>query len=440
MSSSLDGIESAFVALAAGRPVLVVDAGDRENEGDIVLAAQFATPEWVGWSIRHSSGVLCVSMLDEQADHLALAPMVTRNQDPRRTAYTVSVDARTGVSTGISASDRARTIGLLADATTTADDLVRPGHVFPLRARAGGVLERPGHTEAGVDLCRIAGLAPVAMIVEVVGDDGEPLRLDGLRALADATGIPLVSIADLIEWRRRHDIAAGSPPRTVATTRVRRVAVAALPTRFGEMWASAYRDTLTGDEHLAVTTRRPDGGWPAGSAPLVRVHSECLTGDTLGSLRCDCGPQLDASLSAIAASPGGGALVYLRGHEGRGIGLAAKIAAYQLQDQGLDTVDANTAQGLPADARDYVSAAAILVDLGLTQIRLLTNNPTKVDALVRHGVSVTARVPVVTGVQRHNIDYLITKRDRMGHLLPDTFGWFPNGATDEPGARLATPA
>jgi len=424
-TGTLDTIEAALAAMRGGRPVLVVDADDRENEGDVILPAQHATAGWVGWTIRHTSGVLCVPMNDDRADLLQLPAMVARNQDPRQTAYTVSVDARLGIGTGISATDRSRTLRVLADPTAVPGDFVRPGHVFPLRARPGGVLERPGHTEAAVDLCRAARLVPVAVIAEVVGDDGEPLRLPSLRRLADTVGIPLVSIADLIAWRLRHDEA----PVTAAPSRVQRVASAALPTGHGELIALAYRDRITGEDQLAVVTAMP--GRPtspmrraARDVPLVRVHSECMTGDTLGSLRCDCGPQLDASLAAISADPAGGALVYLRGQEGRGIGLAAKIAAYALQDNGLDTVDANTAQGLPADAREYGAAAAILADLGMRRIRLLTNNPDKVSALSAAGIEVVRRIPVIAGVHPTSADYLRTKRDRMGHLLPQSIEFY----------------
>jgi 3,4-dihydroxy 2-butanone 4-phosphate synthase/GTP cyclohydrolase II len=407
---ALDDVPSALSALRNGLPVIVVDDDDRENEGDIILAATSATPEWIGWMVRHSSGVLCAPMPDELADKLALPPMVAQNQDPRRTAYTVSVDARLGVTTGISAADRAVTVRLLADAETVAGDLVRPGHIFPLRAKPGGVLERAGHTEAAVDLCRLAGLPPVGVISEVVEDAGPVMRLPGLRALADAHHLPLISVADLADFRRRNP--AGWPVLDQPTepARVERVTESRLPTRHGEFRAIAYRDLLTGHEHVALLA-----GAPAATRALVRVHSECLTGDAFGSSRCDCGPQLDAALDAIKIS--GGAVIYLRGHEGRGIGLLAKLTAYQLQDAGLDTVAANTAQGLPVDAREYGAAAAILQDLGMDEVRLLTNNPAKLAGLAEHGVIAAERVPLEVGQTPDNHGYLTTKRDLMGHQL-----------------------
>lgn len=407
----LDDVPTALAALRSGRPVIVVDDVDRENEGDIILAAAHASEEWVGWTVRHSSGVLCVPMPAQLADRLDLPPMVARNEDARRTAYTVSVDARLGVSTGISAADRALTVRLLADPKTQAGDLVRPGHIFPLRARPGGVLERAGHTEAAVDLCRLAGLPPVGLIAEVVQDAGPVMRLPGLRALADANGLPLISVADLADFRRRSPNGRPGPAESSSPpARVSRVTESLLPTRHGDFRAIAYHDLLTGHEHVALLA-----GSPNARGALVRVHSECLTGDAFGSSRCDCGPQLDTALDAIAAD--GGAVVYLRGHEGRGIGLLAKLTAYQLQDAGLDTVAANTAQGLPVDAREYGAAAAILADLGLDEIRLLTNNPAKVTGLSEHGVTVAERVPLQVGQNPHNRGYLAAKRDLMGHQL-----------------------
>ena len=356
--------------------------------------------------MRHGSGLLCAPMPQAWADRLHLPPMVTDNQDPRRTAYTVSVDAATGVGTGISAADRARTVRLLADPDSGPQDLIRPGHVFPLRARPGGVLERAGHTEAAVDLCRLAGLAPVGLITEVVEDDGTLMRLPALRALADAHGLTLIAIEDLIAYRRRRG-------EERAEHRVEKVAATRLPTRFGTFEAYGYRDRHTAAEHVAlVAPAPPSGTW---RAPLVRVHSECLTGDALGSLRCDCGPQLETSLRRVGEE--GGAVVYLGGHEGRGIGLLAKLAAYQLQDGGLDTVAANVSQGLPVDAREYGAASAILLDLGLTRIRLLTNNPVKVSALTERGIEVVERVALVVGASEHNGAYLRAKRDLLGHQL-----------------------
>ena len=405
-------VPDAVEALRAGRPVLVLDDQDRENEGDVVLAASTASQEWVAWTVRHTSGFLCAPMPDGIADRLELPPMVARNQDPRGTAYTVSVDARLGVGTGISAADRARTARVLADPTTGPDDLLRPGHVLPLRARPGGVRERAGHTEAAVDLCTAAGLPPVGLIAELVLDDGRMMRRDDVLSLGGRENLPVLTIADLAAHLEREDERNATPPvfPHSGVPRVTRAATAMLPTRHGPLQVTGYRDSRTGAEHLALTRV-----WPAGTAPLVRVHSECLTGDSLGSLRCDCGPQLDAALDRICGE--GGALVYLGGHEGRGIGLLAKLRAYALQDQGLDTVEANLFQDLPVDAREYGAAAAVLADLGITSARLLTNNPDKVNGLEAHGISVCAQVPLLVKVGPHNGRYLRTKRDRLGHRL-----------------------
>jgi 3,4-dihydroxy 2-butanone 4-phosphate synthase / GTP cyclohydrolase II len=412
----LDDVAVAVQALRRGVPVLVVDDPDRENEGDVVMAAAHATPGWVAWTVRQTSGVLCAPMPATYADRLGLPPMVVDNQDPRRTAYTVSVDARHGIGTGIGAADRARTLRLLAEEGTGPDDLVRPGHVFPLRARPGGVLERAGHTEAAVDLCRLAGLPPVGVIAEVIADSGEPMRLPGLRGLAGSAGLPLISISDLAQHlaeRLRGETADGEP--TLATTSiapapVARLAETTIPTRHGRLRALGYRDRRTGQECVALVA-----GEPPRRGALVRVHSECLTGDALGSLRCDCGPQLDAALALVCAQDG--VVVYVRGHEGRGIGLMPKLAAYALQDTGLDTVTANTAQGLPVDARDYAAAAAVLADLGLDDLRLLTNNPAKVAGLTRHGIRVRERVALQAGHGPDNHAYLRAKRDLLGHLV-----------------------
>ncbi|MFI2487602.1 GTP cyclohydrolase II [Promicromonospora kroppenstedtii] len=418
----------ALAELATGRPVLVADDAGRENEVDVVLAAGVATQQWVAWTVRHSSGYLCAPMPAHRADALELPLMVERTEDPLRTAYTVSVDA-VGVSTGISAADRALTLRVLGDPTSVAGDLIRPGHVLPLRARPGGVLERPGHTEAAVDLVRLAGervaaagaagaaaLGEVGAIAELVRDDGDVMRLAEAHDLAALHGLVLLTVADLVAWRRAHDPApAGSGPKDDTTSaagpasRVERVAQAALPTRHGDFRVVAYRDLVSGAEHLALTPVGREGG------SLVRVHSECLTGDGLGSLRCDCGPQLEASLRAVAAE--GGAVVYLRGHEGRGIGLAAKIQAYTLQDAGRDTVEANVELGLPVDAREYGAASAILADLGVAGVTLLTNNPDKVTGLRAAGTDVVGRRGLVVGHGVHNHRYLETKRLVMGHRL-----------------------
>jgi 3,4-dihydroxy 2-butanone 4-phosphate synthase/GTP cyclohydrolase II len=412
--SALADVPAALAALRAGRPVLVVDDEHRENEGDVVLAAEHASAEWVAWTVRHTSGLLCAPMPGELADRLRLPAMVRDNEDPRGTAYTVSVDARTGVTTGISAADRARTLRLLADPATTPDDLVRPGHVLPLRARPGGVLERAGHTEASVDLCRLAGLAPVAVIAELVHDDGTMMRLPDVLALGGEHGLVTISIADLALWRVLHpDVADTADVVAPGPARVQRVASTSLPTRHGTFTAHGYRDLLTGAEHLALVSGRP-----ASADAVVRLHSECLTGDVLGSLRCDCGAQLDAALEQVAER--GGVVLYLRGHEGRGVWLLAKLEAYALQDIARDTVDANLELGLPADAREYGAAAAMLLDLGLGHVRLLTNNPAKVEGLTTHGVDVSDRSPLRVGESVFNARYLATKRDRMGHDLPVT--------------------
>lgn len=409
--SGLASIPEALAELRLGRPVLVVDDDQRENEGDVVLAAEHATADWVAWTVRHTSGVLCAPMGDARADALQLPPMVADNEDPRRTAYTVSVDARHGVSTGISAADRAHTLRLLADPSTAPAELVRPGHVFPLRAKAGGVLERPGHTEAAVDLCRLAGLTPVGLIAEVVHDDGTMMRLSELLPWGRQQGLVTISIADLAAWRLEHEPGALTQVVPPAPARVRRVATTTLPTAHGTFTAHGYRDLLSGAEHVALVA-----GDPAAPDAVVRLHSECLTGDVLGSQRCDCGAQLDSALQQVGAH--GGVVVYLRGHEGRGVGLVAKLEAYALQDFGRDTVDANLELGLPADAREYGAGAAILRDLGLDQVRLLTNNPAKVDGLTALGIDVRWRVPLRVGESTHNAGYLATKRDRMGHHLP----------------------
>jgi 3,4-dihydroxy 2-butanone 4-phosphate synthase/GTP cyclohydrolase II len=378
--------------------VLVTDDEDRENEGDVILAAETLTPEWMAWTIRHSSGYICAPMPDEVADRLSLPLMVPDNRDPLRTAYTVTVDAAEGTTTGISAADRAHTVRTLADPAATADSLIRPGHVVPLRAKAGGVLQRPGHTEATVDLCRLAGLAPVGAIGELVNDDGTMMRLPEVLALGAEHDLPVITIEQLAAWRQRHD-------------RVERLAQTVLPTEHGTFTVIGFRDVITGDEHLALVSPR---GF-SGTAPLVRLHSECLTGDVLGSQRCDCGPQLQRSLERVAAE--GGVVVYLRGHEGRGVGLLAKLQAYALQDAGLDTVDAQVELGLPIDAREYAAGAAILVELGIESVRLLTNNPMKVNAMREHGIRVAAVERISIAPLATNEAYLRTKRDRMGHDL-----------------------
>ncbi|MEO9246261.1 3,4-dihydroxy-2-butanone-4-phosphate synthase [Citricoccus nitrophenolicus] len=412
----LDPIEEAIAAIAAGRAVVVVDDEDRENEGDIVFAADAATPETVALTVRYTSGVLCAPMPAAVASRLDLPPMTARNEDPKGTAYTVSCDAVAGTTTGISAADRATTLKVLADPSATADLISRPGHVFPLVAAAGGVAERRGHTEAAVDLCRLAGRAPVGAIAELVHDDGTMMRLPALRDFADRHGMPLVSIEDLVAHLGPSvDAEPVALPDTSTPT-------VELPTRYGTFRVSVHPDPETGAEHVvlqAPTGRRDPAGPAAASrastAPLVRLHSECLTGDVFGSERCDCGAQLDHALHQAMAE--GGTVIYLRGHEGRGIGLANKILAYALQDSGMDTVAANEHLGLPADARSYRSAATILQRLGLDRIRLVTNNPDKADQLERAGIIVTEVIPSPAPVTEHNRRYLTTKRDRMAHRL-----------------------
>ncbi len=408
----LGSVEEALDELRRGRPVLVADSPDRENEADVVLAAQSATTEWVAWTIRHSSGYLCAPMPSARADALELPLMVPSSQDPRRTAYTVTVDAADGVTTGISAADRALTLRVLADPAAGPQSVIRPGHVLPLRAVPGGVLHRGGHTEAAVDLCRLAGLEPVAGIAELVHDDGTMMRLDDAARLAQDEGLVLLTISDLVAWRREHDPVAADEQTVEPRARVHPTGTALLPTRHGVFRVHGYRDLRTGAGHVAlvpVAVARPT------QVPVVRVHSECLTGDAFGSLRCDCGPQLDASLAQVARD--GGAVVYLRGHEGRGIGLLAKIDAYALQDAGRDTVEANLDLGLPADRREYGAGAAILADLGLATVRLLTNNPAKVTGLAAHGLVVDEVVPLEVGRTVENAAYLRTKAVAMGHLL-----------------------
>lgn len=403
----MNTIDEALDALRQGRPVLVLDDDDRENEGDVVLAAATLTDQWTAWAIRHSSGYLCAPLPEEWADRLGLEPMVRDNQDPKRTAYTVTVDARVGTSTGISAHDRATTARLLADPDTVPDDLIRPGHLVPLRARDGGVLVRRGHTEAAVDLCRLAGLAPVGVIGELVHDDGTMMRTPAVEELGREHHLPVVTIEELARWRALHD-------------RVVEVARTVVPTAACRFETIGFRDLVTGAEHLAMVSPLGVGGHGQGADgadSLVRVHSECLTGDALGSTRCDCGPQLRAAQELLAHQPG--VLVYLRGHEGRGVGLLDKLRAYAEQDAGADTVDAQTRLGLPVDAREYGAAAAILTRLGVGAVTLLTNNPDKADALREAGLEVAGTRPVVTGVGPDNVVYLATKRDRMGHTLPE---------------------
>ncbi|THG30878.1 GTP cyclohydrolase II [Naasia lichenicola] len=426
---SLATIPAVLAELRLGRPVIVADDEGRENEGDVILAGELATKEWMAWTIRHTSGFICAPMTAEIADRLDLPVMVAHNEDSRGTNYTVTVDASDRLSTGISAADRAHTLRVLASGSSTPSSLIRPGHILPLRAVAGGVRARAGHTEAAVDLLKLAGLMPVAAIGEIMSDDGEMTRLPGLIELGLREGVLVTTIELLIAYLDEHGFGEVPDPAVaiLETPRVRFEVETNVPTTHGVFRMRAYHDTTTGADHVAIISGQP------GAGALVRVHSECLTGEAFGSLKCECGPQLDAALDAIAVE--GGVVVYLRGHEGRGIGLVNKLRAYRLQEDGLDTLDANLALGFPADARDYGAASAILDDLGASDIRLLTNNPDKVAQLEAHGVNVAERVPLVVGESMFNEGYLETKRDRMGHDLEGRLGGFGAGISTAGGAR-----
>ncbi|HEX6454548.1 MAG TPA: bifunctional 3,4-dihydroxy-2-butanone-4-phosphate synthase/GTP cyclohydrolase II [Trebonia sp.] len=401
----LDEVERAIKDIANGRPVVVVDDADRENEGDIIFAAEKATPELLAFTIRHARGLICVPMLGRDLDRLQMPQMTSQNTEHQGTAFTISVDARDGITTGISAADRATTITKLIDPAAEASDFVRPGHIFPLRYSEGGVLRRRGHTEAAVDLATLAGLTPAGVVCEIIKEDGTMMRLPDLRVFADEHDLALISIEQLIDYRRR-------------TQRlVTRVAETRIPNQYGTWRAHGYRHDIDGTEHMALIY----GDLGDGENVLTRVHSECLTGDVFGSQRCDCGSQLDSAMAAIAAR-GRGVVLYLRGHEGRGIGLLSKLQAYELQDAGADTVDANLELGLPVDAREYSVASQLLGDLGVRSVELLTNNPEKVTALARHGFEVT-RVPLAPATTPYNLRYLTAKRDRMGHEIT-----IPNGS------------
>jgi 3,4-dihydroxy 2-butanone 4-phosphate synthase/GTP cyclohydrolase II len=394
-------IEEAVSEIARGGIVVVVDDEDRENEGDLIMAAEAASPEKIAFFVKHTSGLICAPITNERADDLDLPLMVAQNTESQRTAFTVTVDYRHGTTTGISAVDRAATIRSLIDPTIRPGDLARPGHIHVLRAREGGVLKRAGHTEAAVDLARMAGLYPAGVLCELVTEDGMGMaRLPELERFADRHDLPLISIAELIRYRRQRE------------KLVRRVAEARLPTDWGEFTCYAYQSVLDHETHLAFVMGAPQGE----DNVLVRVHSECLTGDVFGSLRCDCGNQLRAAMAKIAHA-GLGVVVYLRGHEGRGIGITHKLRAYKLQDDGRDTVDANLELGLPVDSREYGIGAQILVDLGITTMRLMTNNPAKRGGLEGFGLEIVDRVPLESVPNPENIRYLITKRERMGHLL-----------------------
>ena len=399
--SPFASIEDAVAAIGRGEIVVVVDDEDRENEGDLIMAAEAATPEKIAFFVRYTSGLICVPMTGERLDELDIPLMVRdNNTEAQRTAFTYSVDFLHDTTTGISAADRSKTIQALIDPDTKPVDLARPGHIFPLRYRDGGVLKRAGHTEAAVDLARMAGLYPAGVLCEIVKEDGEMQRLGDLTEFCREHDLLLISIAQLIKYRRQNE------------KLVKRVSEARIPTRWGDFTAYVYESLLDGEQHVALVKGAVQGE----SDVLVRVHSECLTGDVFGSLRCDCGVQLDSAMEIIAGE-GLGAVVYLRGHEGRGIGIGHKIRAYGLQDEGADTVDANVALGLPVDSREYGIGAQILNDLGITTMRLITNNPTKYGGLEGFGLGIVERVPSVIAPNPENIDYLRTKRERMGHLL-----------------------
>lgn len=407
---SLSPLSDALDALRAGKPIIVADDENRENEGDIIISAELATAETMAWMVRWTSGLICAPLPADLADQLNLPPMVETNEDARTTAYTVSVDAAEGVTTGISAHDRALTLNVLANPASVPTSLIRPGHILPLRAVDGGVRERGGHTEAAVELMRLAGLQPVGAIAEVVADDGSMMRLPALLELGAREGVPVITIEQLIAHLNEVD------PRDEADCLARRSgrrvslrADANVPTDHGTFRFLAYKDRISGTDHIAVVSGTP------GETALVRVHSECLTGEAFASQKCECGPQLQAALDRIDEE--GGVVIYMRGHEGRGIGLINKLRAYALQEEGLDTVDANLALGLPADAREYAAAAGILTDLGISKVRLLTNNTDKVEKLQALGLDVIEQVPLIVGVGPNNHQYLETKRDRMGHII-----------------------
>jgi 3,4-dihydroxy 2-butanone 4-phosphate synthase / GTP cyclohydrolase II len=393
-------IENAIDAIARGEAVIVVDDANRENEGDLIIAAEKTTPETMAFMVRHTSGVICMPLEGRRLDELQLPMMVSENTTAYRTAFTVSVDAKRGTTTGISAADRATTVRALIDPESRPDDLARPGHIFPLRYRDGGVLKRAGHTEAAVDLARLAGLSPAGVLAEIVNDDGTMARLPELERFAAEHGLMLISIADLIRYRRHRE------------KLVRRISEARIPTKYGEFTAYVFESLLDGTEHMAFVRGEVAGKQNV----LVRVHSECLTGDVFGSIRCDCGLQLDLALERVAMEEEG-VIVYLRGHEGRGIGLGHKLRAYTLQDQGRDTVEANVELGFPIDSREYGIGSQILVDLGITTMRVMTNNPAKYGGLEGYGLEIVERVPLRSRPTDENIAYLRAKQEKMGHLL-----------------------
>ncbi|MEN9706780.1 MAG: hypothetical protein RIS31_346 [Actinomycetota bacterium] len=406
----LNTVCEALEALKAGKPVLVADNEDRENEGDAIIAAEFATEEWMAWIVRNTTGFLCAPMEEARANELELPQMILNNQDPHGTNYTVSVDAASRESTGVSAYDRALTARVLADPASTAASLIRPGHLIPLRAHRQGVIGRPGHTEAAVDLMKLAGLQPVGVIGEMVSADGSMMRLPELMEVGAREGLPVITIEQLIEHIQTHEVDHTHNP----TNRIRFEAEANVPTTHGAFRLRGYYDLKTTADHVAIIS-----GNPTGDDVLLRMHSECITGEAFGSLKCECGPQLDFALDKIANDPKGGVVIYLRGQEGRGIGLLNKLKAYALQEQGLDTVEANLALGLPSENREYGAAVSILRDLGVTSVRLMTNNPAKSNFLNEAGIPVNEYVPVITGLATENLGYLETKREKMGHIIPD---------------------
>ena len=397
-----DSIESAIEEFKAGKALVVVDDEDRENEGDLVFAGALITTESMNFMIKNTSGVVCVPMLAEDLDRLNLPPMTAINEDKKSTAFRVSVDAAIGITTGISAEDRCRTIKVLADRNSKSTDVSKPGHIFPLRAAQGGVLRRAGHTEAGIDLAKLAGLNPIAVIAELVEDDGSIRKYESSYRFARENNLKFISIADIISYRRKHE------------KQIELVSTSELPTKFGNFKAFGYKSIIDGISHIALVA----GDIGDGEDVLVRVHSECLTGDVMGSLRCDCGDQLQLAMKTISEN-GRGIVLYVRGHEGRSIGLLNKIAAYGLQDKGRDTVQANLELGFPADARDYGTGAQILVDLGVKTMKLLTNNPAKRAGLEGYGLKIVERVALVAQVNEKNVDYLSTKKNKMGHDIPN---------------------
>ena len=405
---ALSTIDEALDALRSGKPVLVADDENRENEGDAIIAAEFVTEDWMAWMVRNTTGFLCAPMEDARANDLELPLMLQNNQDPHRTNYTITVDAADRESTGVSAFDRALTARTLADPMSSAESLIRPGHIVPLRAHHHGVLGRPGHTEAAVDLLKLAGLTPVGVIGEMVNQDGSMMRLPELIETGVREELPVITIEQIVEHLKTNDILYAHNP----TNRIRFEAEANVPTTHGNFRLRGYYDIKTTADHVAIIS-----GNPTGDDVLVRMHSECITGEAFGSLKCECGPQLDFALDKIANDPKGGVVIYLRGQEGRGIGLLNKLKAYALQEQGLDTVEANLALGLPSENREYGAAVSILRDLGVTSVRLMTNNPAKSNFLIDAGIPVNEYVPVITGLARENIGYLETKREKMGHII-----------------------